>query len=227
MSAHLTEEEQIEAFKRWWKENGKSSLATVAICLVGFFGFKGWQDQRQQQAADASTQYQNLLDAIAGDAAGGLTAERKATATHLGQTLRDEHGSSVYASQAGLIMARLAVEEGRLDDAAAQLQWVVDHADDQGLVTIARLRLAQVMFAQDKNDAALALLEQADAGIFTAAYAELRGDILAADRPEEARTAYRLAISHLTAEESGHQQLLEMKLNHLPLSEMAVQGSGE
>lgn len=228
MSVHLTEEEQLETLKRWWKEHGKSTLAVVFISLAGFFGFKGWQDHQQQQREEASAQYQSLLEALsAGET--GLSAEQKTTATHLAETLRNDFAGTIYAAQAALISARLAVDDQRLDDAATQLQWVLDHsADDEGLAAIARLRLAQVNFAQDKPDAALALLQQAQAGAFAAAYAELRGDILAAtQRAEEAQTAYKLALNHLPADDAGRLQIVEMKLNNVPVTAGTAQGSGE
>ncbi|MEW8396328.1 MAG: tetratricopeptide repeat protein, partial [Candidatus Thiodiazotropha sp.] len=40
MSEYQTEEEQVEAIKRWWKENGTSVIAGLVIGLGGIFG---WQ----------------------------------------------------------------------------------------------------------------------------------------------------------------------------------------
>ena len=33
-----TEEEQVEALKRWWQENGKTLLLTLAVALALVFG---------------------------------------------------------------------------------------------------------------------------------------------------------------------------------------------
>jgi predicted negative regulator of RcsB-dependent stress response len=37
-----TEEEQVEALKGWWTENGKSLLFMVAIALSAVFAWKTW-----------------------------------------------------------------------------------------------------------------------------------------------------------------------------------------
>ncbi len=43
MSEMRTEEEQVEALKDWWKENGRSLLLGVALALAIVFGWKGWE----------------------------------------------------------------------------------------------------------------------------------------------------------------------------------------
>ncbi len=40
MAELRTEEEQIEAIKRWWKENGVSLLIGAAIAAAGVFAWK-------------------------------------------------------------------------------------------------------------------------------------------------------------------------------------------
>ena len=50
MSVHLTEEEQLENLKRWWKDYGKLIIAAVVICVAGYFAVTGWQDHKRQQA---------------------------------------------------------------------------------------------------------------------------------------------------------------------------------
>ena len=47
MADYETEEEQIEALKDWWRENGNSLLIGVAVALVAVFGFRGWQTSVQ------------------------------------------------------------------------------------------------------------------------------------------------------------------------------------
>ena len=42
MAELRTEEEQLEAIKRWWKENGTSLIAGVAIAAAGVFGWNAW-----------------------------------------------------------------------------------------------------------------------------------------------------------------------------------------
>ena len=63
MAELRTEEEQVQALKNWWNENGKSLLLWIAVALAAVFGWKGWQQQQAVEAENASVLYQNLLDA--------------------------------------------------------------------------------------------------------------------------------------------------------------------
>ena len=215
MTAHLSEEEQIEALKRWWDENGKSTLVSVVIVVAGYFGWQGWQDHQRNQAETASAVYQNLVEASLAEPA-ALSEEKRATATHLAQQLKNEHGSSLYAQNAALVMAKLAVESNELDKAAEELSWVLSQNPQQGVALITRLRLARVQAAQGNYDLALQTLEGVEAETFTAAYAEVRGDIyLAQNKTGEARAAYQLALDKLLPSQGGQRNLLQMKLDDL------------
>jgi predicted negative regulator of RcsB-dependent stress response len=50
---HITEEEQIEALKRWWEENGKQTLLGIALIVGGYFGWQAWTDHGVEQASAA------------------------------------------------------------------------------------------------------------------------------------------------------------------------------
>ena len=43
MESYRTEEEQVEALRRWWNENGRSTLFVIVVVLAGTFGWQGWQ----------------------------------------------------------------------------------------------------------------------------------------------------------------------------------------
>ena len=44
--SYRTEEEQVEALKAWWRENGKSTVVAIAMAVMGVFGWQGWQKQQ-------------------------------------------------------------------------------------------------------------------------------------------------------------------------------------
>ena len=113
--------------------------------------------------------------------------------------------SFAYASGARLRQAQMAANLHRYDEAIAHLQWVVDNSKDEGLSQLAALRMARLLYAQEKTDQALAMLDK-DAGRFLPLYLELRGDILLAKgERESARTAYSEALAETdpTARRSG------------------------
>ena len=47
------EQEQVDALKAWWKENGKWVTGAVVVGLLGFAGIKFWKDHQANQAAEA------------------------------------------------------------------------------------------------------------------------------------------------------------------------------
>ncbi len=228
MTAHLTEEEQLEALKRWWDTNGKATLVGIAVAVAGYFGWQGWQDHQRIQAENASHVYQNLVEASLVEPGQTLTEEKRATATHLAQQLKSDYGSSLYAHNAALVMAKLAVEANELDKAAEELNWVLSQGPTQGVALIARLRLARVQAAKGDFDQALQTLEGVEADTFAAAYAEVRGDIyLAQNKLDEARAAYQLAMAKLLPEQGSQRNLLQMKLDDLRLPAVDEEDAGE
>ena len=87
MNTFRTEEEQLDAIKRWWRENGISTAVGVVLALGAVFGWRGWQDHQQNRAAEASAVFQQLLEA---DAAYQRDGTRKLAALELADTLRDD-----------------------------------------------------------------------------------------------------------------------------------------
>lgn len=206
MSVYETEEEQIEAIKAWWKRNGRSIIAGIVLGVAVMVGGKLWLGHRQQEADAASAQYQVLIDALEKDQ-GRQVLER-------GEALVDQYADTPYAALASLAMAKVQLQQGKLDGARSRLQWVMDHAKQDDLKVIARLRLAKVLFAQGKADDALTLLNSGDPGTFKSAYDELKGDIYARQgKVDLARTAYQSALAAMP--QGIDPTYLRMKLDDL------------
>jgi predicted negative regulator of RcsB-dependent stress response len=213
-----TEEEQVEALKRWWQENGKTLLLTLAVALALVFGWRTWQDRQAAEAANASALYQNLVQAVTLALGPEPDAAQVATAEHLALNLKTDYEDSAYASLGALLMARVAVEQAELDQALEELEWVLVRDPSDALRTVATLRKAQVLGEQGQVGTALALLDSLEPGNFEVSYQELKGDLLLKDgKAAEARDAYRLAAQ--AAETSGVRPLLTMKLENLTAEE--------
>ncbi|HCC61936.1 MAG TPA: GTP-binding protein [Pseudomonas sp.] len=184
-----TEEEQLAQIKEWWQQNGKPLLFGGALALVLVFGWQFWQKHQLNQAHSSSTVYQQLLNAAL-EEGGADTAE----VSRLGNLLQKEFAGSHYAQYGSLFVAKVAVESGRLDEAATELQAVLDKPADKTLEELARQRMARVLAAQDKAEDGLALLDGEAVDAFAASREELRGDLLVQlQRPEEAHAAYSKA----------------------------------
>ena len=51
MELYDSEEQQVEAIKDWWKENGKAVVLGVVVGLGGLFGWRYYQDSVVQAQA--------------------------------------------------------------------------------------------------------------------------------------------------------------------------------
>lgn len=218
---YQTEEEQIEAIKKWWKENGTSTLVGIALAVAAVFGWQGWQKQQQESAYSASAMYQNLIG-IANTEQGQLTDEQISTANHLAETLKTDFRSSSYAQFAALYKAKFAVAANDLDAAESELRWVLGQSLDPEMAAQTRLRLSRVLSAKQQYDEAMNVLS-GDALAYAALYDEQKGDIyLAQGNNDSARQAYNDAKQkNSESEKQVNNALLELKLQQLKIAEGA------
>ncbi|ERS91976.1 MULTISPECIES: YfgM family protein [unclassified Halomonas] len=215
MAELRTEEEQVEAIKRWWKENGLSLVAGAAIAVAGVVGWNAWQGYQENQATAASMRYQQLVNLT-----GGANPEiaNPGEGRALAAEIVDEHGETLYADLARLLDARLAVAEGDLAGARASLEALIDQAQADYVAGLARLRLARLQVADEDAEAALATLEEGVPEALAAQRAAVRGDALhALGREADAAAAWQEALS---LAEANDQPLygVQLKLDNLGLA---------
>lgn len=216
MAEHLTEEEQLEALKRWWKENGQSTIIGVLLAVSGYLGWTFWQDSQRSSAEAASAIYQDLIDAVSVQPGEELSDEKRTSVNHLADQLKESYSSSLYANNAALFKAKLAVERSELAQAEEELRWVIQNKPSSGIEQVAKLRLSRVLLAQEKYDDAMAQLSGTVSESFESAYAEVRGDILIArGDTQKARAAYQTAMDKLPDSQNVRRPLLQMKLDDL------------
>ncbi|TQV65075.1 MAG: tetratricopeptide repeat protein [Halothiobacillaceae bacterium] len=197
MAYDANEEEQVEAFKRWWRENGVAVIGGLALAVVITLGWQWWQGQREAKAHLAGQVYAELLAKL--DSA---PAEARAPA----ERLLSDFAGTTYADLAALALARVEVEGGQADAARVRLQHLVDNGRDESIKFLARLRLARLDWGMGDAEAALRQLDTAWPEAFMAEAETLRGDLLLAlKRPDEARKAYDAALAQaaLLGQETG------------------------
>ncbi len=216
MAVHLTEEEQLETLKRWWAENGKSTIVGIVLAVGAYLGWNFWHDQKQASAEAASAQYQMLLEAVQVQPGTKLPEEKLTTAKHLADELKNASGGSLYASLGALVKARVLLESGDAEAAIAELQWVIERNADTALTNTAKMRLARLQLAAEQYAVALQTAADTDDVSYKGAFAEVRGDVLVAQgKTSEARAAYQLALDYLVQDMESRRPLLEMKLQDL------------
>jgi predicted negative regulator of RcsB-dependent stress response len=208
LDEYLSEDEQAEAIRKWWKENGRSIMLGLVLGLGVIFGWRGWQSYTTDQAEQASALYEKLVAADHGGNAHDVT--------QLAGQITGAYASTPYAILARLVLAKQAVVARDMDEAEAQLRAALQAAAGKGLSNEIRLRLARVLAAREKYPEARAVLDAAkDPGGYAANYDELRGDMLAMQGDAAgARAAYKQALSLIHA--SGRNAaLIEVKLDDL------------
>jgi len=187
MATHLEEEAQVEALKRWWKANGGSIIAGVILGLAGIFGWNTWHNYQTTQAQQSSDLYTQLLNAV--------DKQQNNLAEGIAQRLANEFGGTVYADFARLFQARVAIEQGKLEEAEKSLGMLLTSSKDPNFRHIARLRQARVLLAMGNPQDGLEVLmssEAGDPGQFDGQYEEIKGDLyLALGKTSEAAQAYR------------------------------------
>ena len=214
MADHLTEEEQIESIKRWIKENGMSILlpAVVAVALYG--GWEFWKDLKDKRAMNASDQYSLIVDALSTTGGEAASAEKVSEAKTAATSVVNEFDGTMYADMSQLILARIDVDAGDLEQAKTRLQSVIDSGVHEASVSLAKARLAKVKIALKEYDSALSIVSEPQGESYKALYAEIRGDVYQAKGDDgAAHTAYQEALVNLMPSQGSHRGILQLKID--------------
>ena len=148
MEVYTTEEQQVEVIKSWWKENGTSVIAGTVIGLVGLFGWRYYNEHQQAGQEAASQAYNAMTTQLAKGDAAALEQAQAFISAHKGDSYAELAAlelaaAAVKANQldlaaqqltqvatggdeslrpiAGLRLARVLNEQGKADEALAQL----------------------------------------------------------------------------------------------------------
>ncbi|VUD66542.1 hypothetical protein TDB9533_03618 [Thalassocella blandensis] len=211
MADHLTEEEQIEALKNWWKEYWMSIVLPILLAAVGYFAWNTYQTNQETKAKQGSLLYQEMVS-LAGEPNAELTEEKRNEAEVSAQELIEQFSGTLYADRAKLLLARFAAEQKDYDKAAKYLGDVVSAGANEAVQNLARARLARVSFAQGNYDKAISLVATPKDESFKSLFAEVRGDALAAKGDTAAATtAYQEALDHL-GDDYSRRGLLDLKM---------------
>lgn len=200
----LQEQEQIDQLKAFWRQYGNLITWALILALGAFAAWNGWRWYQREQAVKAAA----LYDALERSAQ-AKEADRIATRF---ADLRDKFGRTHFAAQGALLAAKVQAEAGQADAATATLTWAAEHAVDDAVKALARLRLAGLLFDTKQYDQALQQLDGAAVPGIAPLAADRRGDVLAAQgKTDEAKAAWQQAWEGLP-ESLEYRRLVEAKL---------------
>jgi predicted negative regulator of RcsB-dependent stress response len=206
----LQEQEQLDELKAFWKQYGNLILTVLTLVFAGIAAFQAWNYYQRRQAAEASAIYSGLL------AAQGAKDAKQVK--DLAGSILEKYPATYYAAMAALIAAKSSYDAGDAKSAKAQLEWVMEHAKPEEFRDIARLRLASIMLDEKDADGALKLVEAGASGnaAFAARYADLKGDILVAQKKNsEAKAAYQAALNAIDPKQAEYRKYVQQKLENL------------
>lgn len=201
----LEEQERIDALKDWWKRWGSVISLLLGILAIALAAWQGWRFYQRAETRNAAQAFA-AVEASRADP----KKLREAAAR-----VMDQYPRTPYAAKAGLLAARASYISGDAKSAEAQLRWVVEHVDDEGMRDLAQLRLAALALDQNRPDDARQWLAKPHGKAFEALYLDMQGDVAAARRElKAARDAYRSALAKFGKDEA-YRRIVEIKLNAL------------
>lgn len=215
MDVLTTEEQQVEALKKWWKENWASIIGGVLIGASIIVGWQLWTGHQVSQAKVASSTYEAMMSAMqSGQVDVGL---------EFANNLVSQYPDSPYASLAALASAKMKLEQGDSESARTHLRWVMENGKPDEIRHTARLRLTQILLSEAKYDDALSLVADVTGGAFQSSYDAIKGDIyLAQGKKDQALATYQQALSNLDPA-SRMRDILQMKIDNLGGAAATVQ----
>lgn len=204
MEVYQTEEQQVEAIKGYWQENGNTIIAGIVLAFAGFIGFNFYKDNKLTNELAVSDSYQTLIESSVND---------KANFPEQAAIFINKNANTSYASLTGLALAKEAAAAKDWETAQTQLNAAIDSAPTDAIKGIASLRLARVQIQLAQYTEALATLAKPLPESFAANIEEIKGDTyLLQNKKELARNAYQAAI---TANGLANSPGLQMKLDDL------------
>lgn len=202
MELYDTEEQQVEAIKDWWKENGKAVIIGAVVGLGGLFGWRYYQDSVIQASEAASQSYTTVMNAL---------QTKGADAQADIQAFIDSNEVKEYSVLAALQLAKVQVDAKDLSAALEQLKWAQSNTKDAALSPLISYRIARIEAEMGNFDEANAELGKVTDAAWTGRIAELRGDI--ALRQGDKEVAYAAYTEAQQAADAS--PTLQMKLDDL------------
>ena len=212
IEGYETEEQQVDAIKKWWSDNGTMLVVGAVIGLAGLWGWRYYGETVSTSQEQASTEFAQVLAKY--DAKG----EEHST-TEMQTFIADNEGNS-YATLAAMLLAKEAVQAGDFALAKTQLTDLLASNEYAPLNPVIELRLARVNAELGDYDAALTTLNNITEEGFLVKANQSKGAVyLKQGNIESARASFQAAVD---ASEGRVDPILQLQLDDLAVAKADV-----
>jgi len=204
VEVYSNENEQTEALRNFFANNGKALAIGVVIGIAALGGWRYWSSHQDDTAKTVSAEYQQLTTAMQAGKPETLEAVNRFASEN----------SNTYGALAAMDLAKQYVDAGQLDKAATLLQNGLKDTKDANLQAVINLRLARIQLQQNQADAALKTLDGVKGDGWTAIVADIRGEALLTKGDKQgARDAWSKGVESDAS--PALKQMMQMKMNNL------------
>ncbi len=204
MAYDLEEQEQLADLKAFWAKYGNLITWSLTIVLAAYAAYNYYNYDLRNKATQASGLYAEMQKA----------SSDNAKVQRIAGDLANNFGRTAYAPMGALLAAKSAFDANDLKTAKTQLQWVIEHGNDE-YKSIAKLRLSGVLLDEKAFDEAAKLLATDFLPQFAGAVEDRKGDLFVAqNKTADARKAYQAALDAADKKNPGR-QLIQLKLDAL------------
>lgn len=204
MEVYSNENEQTDALRNFFANNGKALAIGVVIGIAALGGWRYWSSHQDDTAKTVSAQYQQLTSAMQAGKPETLEAVNRFASEN----------SNTYGALAAMDLAKQYVDAGQLDKAATLLQNGLKDTKDANLQAVINLRLVRIQLQQNQADAALKTLDGVKGDGWTAIVADIRGEALLTKGDKQgARDAWSKGVESDAS--PALKQMMQMKMNNL------------
>jgi predicted negative regulator of RcsB-dependent stress response len=204
VEVYSNENEQVDALRRFFANNGKALAVGVIIGIAALGGWRYWASHEDSSSKAVSAQYQQVTTAMKADQPATLDAAAKFASEN----------SNTYGALAAMDVAKQYVDANQLDKAASLLENGLKNTRDANLQAVINLRLARIQLQQNQADAALKTLDAVKGDGWTAIVADIRGEALLSKGDKQgARAAWSKGVDSDAS--PALKQMMQMKMNNL------------
>ena len=188
VEGYETEEQQVEAIKKWWKANGNTAVIAVVVALAGLWGWRYYNESRISAQEATSQAYTDML----------LKFEAQGDDKELDSisAFAAANSDNNYGVLASLLLVKEALAQDNYELAKTQLLQLQAQNGYEPLNAVINLRLARVQAELGEYQAALDTLALITEKHFLAKAYQVKGTVyLQLGEQEKARSAFQDAIN--------------------------------